>query len=131
MCRNFIVGMMLATGNIVCLGAPVDTVGVVRGCLVDRTNGDPLMFTRVVVEGTTDTVVADVDGCFEILLPTDAPNGCNYLLVELPGFMPYKHRIRKKDITSGRSHRLRHRRFAPCVAEAKIKSLEERLAVLK
>lgn len=112
-------------------GQSSEPTWVVKGCLVDRTNDDPLMYAKVSALGTTDTTVTDAVGCFALSLHFDPSKECHYILVEYNGFERYAARIKRKDLNRVRVHRIKPRKFGPYVAEAKIKSLEERLAVLK
>ena len=43
----------------------------VKGTVTDASNGDPVPATSVIVSGTTQGVVSDVDGVYSINAPSD------------------------------------------------------------
>ena len=43
----------------------------VKGTVTDASNGDPVPATSVIVSGTTQGVVSDVDGVYSISAPSD------------------------------------------------------------
>ena len=43
----------------------------VKGTVTDASNGDPVPATSVIVSGTTQGVVSDVDGVYSISVPSD------------------------------------------------------------
>jgi CarboxypepD_reg-like domain len=88
----------------------------VKGCLVDRTNDEPLMFAKVCVQGSSDTTVTDAQGFFSLSLHADPVQGRRYLLVEYLGFERYLTRIKSKDLERVRVHRVKRKKFAPDVA---------------
>ena len=104
---------------------------MVKGCVLDRSNDEPLLFAKVVVQGTSDSAVADMDGCFGLTIHADPREVRLVLLIEYLGFDPYTKAIRPRDLKRARRHRLTRKRYGPHISEAKIKALEERLAVLK
>ena len=75
---------------------------VVKGCLVDRTNDDPLLFAKVAVHGTPDTTITDAQGCFTLALRSDPNKSRLYLRTDYLGFESYSARIKRKDV-----HRVR------------------------
>jgi len=84
---------------------------VVKGCLVDRTSGDQLMFATVVLINKGDTSVADIHGCIELHLQDDPLKGREELLFHLLGFVDHTCRIKRRDLTRGRTHRLKQTKF--------------------
>lgn len=83
----------------------------VQGCLVDRTNNDPLMFAEVVVLGIADTTVADGTGCFKLELLQDPRKTRLELQVSYIGYELYNYRIRQIDLGRGRTHRIKPYKF--------------------
>lgn len=83
----------------------------IQGCLVDRTNNDPLLFAKVIVAGTNDTTVADTNGCFNYDLLQDPRKARLELQVSYVGYELYNCRIRQKDLGRGRTHRIKRYKF--------------------
>ena len=71
----FIISLILVTN---CIQAQV---GSVRGVVINKSDGEPIMFTNVVIEGTTKGGTTDVNGYFTIkkLSPGNYNLVCTYL----------------------------------------------------
>ena len=86
---------------------------VMKGCVVDRTNDEPLMFVKVCVQGTPVPTVTDTLGCFTLDHRSDPGERRTYLIVEYNGFERHTCRIKRKDLDRGRVHRLKRIKFGP------------------
>lgn len=111
-------GQMLFTCTV--HGQSAGSTWVVKGCLVDRTNDAPLLFAQVRLQGTADTTVTDTLGCFILDLGSDPRDRRLYLVVDYNGFDRYTYRIKRKDLDCRRVHRLKRKKFARDIAEAKL-----------
>lgn len=88
---------------------------VIKGCLIDRTNKEPLPFVRVVLLPDGDTTVTDGRGCFVLEVANSSHRGRRSLATNYPGFDPYVCRVRPKDQKIGRTHRLKRSPIGPDV----------------
>jgi hypothetical protein len=84
---------------------------LIKGCVVDRTNEDPISFGTVRILGAVDTTVMDIHGCFTMSLLFDPTKDRYLLVVEYPGFERYQRRITRRDIEQGKIHRLDRMKF--------------------
>jgi thioredoxin-related protein len=84
---------------------------VIRGCLVDRSNSDPLMFVRVEVQGTPYFAVADSTGCFSLVVPEALLSNQQVLLVDYVGYETFTRIIRRRDLKRVPTYRIKRRKF--------------------
>lgn len=82
MMRTFLRPGMVAALFALALSAAAQT-GTIRGFVYDKSNGEPVIFTNVVLKGTTIGAATDVNGYFSI---TKIPAGEQTLTVSALGF---------------------------------------------
>ncbi len=61
--KKFLVSLLLSMGS---LGMACAQNGIIRGLITDEYNGEPLIGTSILIQGTTTGVITDLDGKFSI-----------------------------------------------------------------
>ena len=82
---------LFITCAIICSAATAVAQSVVKGQVVDKETGDPLIGASVVVDGTSQGTITDVDGNFTQSVPTNGTLKISYI-----GFLDWKQKITKK-----------------------------------
>ena len=76
---------LFITCAIICSAATAVAQSVVKGQVVDKETGDPLIGASVVVDGTSQGTITDVDGNFTQSVPTNGTLKISYI-----GFLDWK-----------------------------------------
>lgn len=76
-------------------------------CVMDRVNKEPLLFAKVEVEGTSDSAVADANGCFVLMIPSELLKKRVHLVINYLGYEPFRYRVRGSDPRHRRTFKLR------------------------
>ncbi len=82
MTRAFLKWSVVAALSCLSLGLVAQT-GTIRGFIYDKDTGEPMIFTNVVLKGTTTGAATDVNGYFSI---TRVPTGSQTLVVAFMGY---------------------------------------------
>lgn len=90
-CRHFLIAGMLAWGVLPCVAASGESTmhaahaatmqsnETIKGTVVDNKTGDPIIGANVVVKGTTNGVITDIDGNYVLQAPAGAVLEISYL----------------------------------------------------